>query len=833
MGVNKMVFRFKKKRRLRTIIILIAVFLMLPAALLTAVGFYAYTKNLALEREQRNVYEDTELTKILIANTMESRLNLAKVWGSLEATRRYLRGGFPHYEEEVMRRDFFRGYGINLFSLYGLDADKKLERFYFHDAAEAADTDFDIADELRPVVERVATRSNIFRNGTPQSGYSYSNDPGISGFMQISGIWFFISVVPVAPMDGSEAESGILVMGKALTRDELIPLVDAQGSGRFSLITIEDGTPEDMIKLEISRFGRAYAYDADDSIIYGYQVIQSLSGKDLLLKVRRDRWFTEETISVINRASVIIFVAFASVMAFFVVAADKILLRRLQELASCVENIEEPTASIELPTFISYELSSLVGALGALLQRVASSQEIVEEQNHALIYASRHDTLTGLGNTELFRIKMREAAAKADENKGRFAVMALSINDFRQVNETLGHTVGDEILVYFAARLRTIFGDRTSPFRTGGCEFSLILDDYLSHGALIVEALQMITCCKQPVMIGNRELHPSVSVGIAIYPEDTNDTTKLEQFLDLALNEAQKKKPASRYHFFRPKLYERIVDQLYLENDLAKGLSRGEFDVYLQPKLDLATNSVHGAEALVRWVTHEGVISPGKFIPMAETSGLIVPLTWAVIDKSCFYTRKLLNDGVSDFSVAVNISSQVLHNSEFLQRVMRTLDKYALEGKFLNIELTEDVLIEDAERSCQIMNELRHLGVLISIDDFGTGYSSLQYLRKMPFDWIKIDKTFIDGLPAERGCIAIIDASREIARTMGMGVVFEGVETLQQWNAVSLMQNSRMFIDQIQGYIVSKPLPFDCFHAAIKNWNGPYGPDLDVFSRVG
>lgn len=810
--------------------LIIAALSMIPASFLLAASFYAYAMNFALDRERRSVCDDAELTKSLIVNVMESHLYLARAWGSLDSTRLFMHDKFPGYGEDLMRRDFFQGFSINLFSIYDLQGEKKLERFYFHDAAMKADTDFDIADELMTIVNRVIVRSNIFRRGSAEEGYSYSSEPGLSGFMQISGIWFFISAAQIAPLDGHEPESGVLVMGKALTRSELIPLIEIHENERFTLHTIDEGTPAAERQRELHRQGYAFDYD-DDGHAYGYQVIDSLSGKSLLLKVQRARWLVEDTALVIAQASVLIFITAITVLAFFVMSIDKLLLRKLQSLAVAVENIEDPTASIELPTFDSFELSSLVNALSSLLQRVAVHQEIVQEQNQALIYASRHDTLTGLGNLEMLRLKMGEAARKADENGGNFAIMTLSINDFRQINEMLGHVAGDEILVYFAARLRTVFNGRAVPYRTGGGDFTLILQNYPSHGSLIVEALHLISNCKQPIMIGNRELHPSVSIGIALYPDDTDNISKLEQYVDLALGEAQKKKPASRYHFFRPKLYDRISDQLFLENDIAKGLSRGEFDVYLQPKLDLETNYVHEAEALVRWVTHEGIIPPGKFIPMAETSGLIVPLSWAVIDRACLYTRRLHNDGVFDFNIAVNISSQVLHNSEFIQRVKQTLDKYALDGRFLNIELTEDVLIEDAENSCRIMNELRDLGVQISIDDFGTGYSSLQYLHKMPFDWIKIDKTFVDGLPDERGCIAIIDASREIARTMGMGVVFEGVETLQQWNAVSRMQNRHMFEDQIQGYIVSKPLPFDQFIAALKSWRGPYGPSPNVFSR--
>ncbi len=818
----------KKRKSVRTIIFSIAALTIIPAAFFLAAGFYIYTRDLALGRERRSVSVDADLAKTLTVNTMESQLYLAKAWASLDSTRLFLRDGYPRYGENVMRHDFFKGFAINLLAIYDLEGNKRLEHFYLHNAAKLADTDFDLANELLPAVQRVIMRSNIFRRGSPEKGYRYSTYPGLSGFQQIGGLWFYVSLVPVAPLDGSEAEKGVLVMGKVILRSELNRLIELNERTRFSLQAIEEGSQSEKYQLDLYRQGYAFDYDGDE-YIKGYQVIETLSGKKLLVTALRDRSFTHETIQVFAHGSIIIFFTAVAVLTAVVFALDKVLLRKLGRLAAVVENIENPTATIELPSFRSLELTSLVNALGALLQRSAAHQEIIEEQNQTLIYAARHDRLTGLGNVDLYRIKLAEAAGAAGRRAGNFAVVALEINGFRRINETLGYTVGDEVLTNFAARLVAFFEKRAETFRTGGCEFAAILPDFASCDALTTEVRQLTSCCGQPLVAGNREIRLAVRVGIVLYPDDTTDITKLEQFLDLALNEAQQNGSSTNYKFFRPKLYEKISEQLFLENDIARGIAKDEFDVYLQPKLGVATNSIRDAEALIRWRREGGVMPPGKFMPIAESSGLIVPLTWTVLDKSCLYAKKLHDAGLADFSVAVNISAQVLHNSEFVDRVIGTLREYSLDGRFLNLELTEDTLVTDAEASCQIMYRLRKLGVQISIDDFGTGYSSLQYLHKMPFDWIKIDKTFVDGLPHKRDSLAIVDASRAIARAMGLGVVFEGVETLQQWDCIFHMQRKQIRHDQIQGYVVSKPLPFERFEEAIKRWNGPYGPRLNTF----
>lgn len=816
----------------RTIIFAISVLSIVPVAFSLAAGFYLYTKNLALARERRIISSEARAAKNLIIQGMDQQLNLAKAWASLESANRLTQDDEQDDTDGSLRAEFFRGFGINLLSIYDLNAKNHLELFYFHDASPMPGDEFDIADELLPIVRRVAIRSRVFRRGDADTGFSYSTDPSVSGFMQIDGILFYISAAPIAPLDAKSPESGVLVMGKVLLNRELNKLLELDQSTHFSLRIIDENAELQEIRRELYSNGFVQRYDRSGNIL-SYQVIESLAGHDILVTLRKDRSFIEREIRIFANASIIIFFTAIAVLTSVVGMLDRILLRRLKHLAQVVDNIKNPNSPPSLPSFKSAELNSLVSALDKLLKRSSNHQKVVEIQNQALIYASRHDKLTGLGNVDHYHLKLKEASLNADNRAGRFAVIAVELNGFRRINEMLGHSAGNEILVSFAARLRAKFPHKDMLFRTGGCEFTIIFSEFASHGDIIIEALNLISCCKQSMMVGNKEILPSVGVGIAVYPDDTSDVVKLEQFVDLALIEAQKASPESQYKFFRPKLYERISEQVFLENEIARALARDEFDVYLQPKLDTATGTIRDAEALVRWHSPSGVINPGRFIPVAETSGLIVPITWKVLDKSCLYANRLHTVGCTDFSVAVNISAQVLHNSEFISHVTAALEKYGLDGKYLNIELTEDVLVEDTKISSDLMYELQRLGIQFSIDDFGTGYSSLRYLHKMPFDWIKIDKTFTDGLPKQKDALAIIDASRAIARSLELGVVFEGVETLQQWNIIAGMQQSATpFYDQIQGYVLSRPLPFDLFMRAMSSWNGPYGPDFGMFDPL-
>ena len=460
-------------------------------------------------------------------------------------------------------------------------------------------------------------------------------------------------------------------------------------------------------------------------------------------------------------------------------------------------------------TLYQISLASLKEDGGGATHHVAlfSEQAWDLSTQDQLLHLAHFDPLTGLPNRSLFGERLVSAMAHARRRGLGLAVLFLDLDNFKTINDSLGHSLGDELLKAVARRLQECVRAEDTVARLGGDEFLLLLQDIGNATAAAMAGRRVLNSLAEPFMIERHELFVSVSVGITLFPHDGEDTETLIKNADMAMYRA-KDEGKRGLHLYSPALNNEVNRRLLMENNLRKGLTRGEFEVYYQPKVRLNDGQVTGMEALIRWHQPEvGMISPVEFIPLAEESGLILPIGEWVLREACHFTKALHDAGQPDLSVAVNLSTrQLLWQFDLVDMLEATLAESELPPQNLELEVTESVIMRNLEASIATMRRIRELGIRISLDDFGTGYSSLFYLKKLPIDTIKIDRAFVRDLPHNREDVAIIQGIISMARSLNLEVVAEGVETREQ---LDFLRQSHCHL--MQGFLFSQPLPGPAF----------------------
>ncbi|MBK7463233.1 MAG: EAL domain-containing protein [Betaproteobacteria bacterium] len=416
-----------------------------------------------------------------------------------------------------------------------------------------------------------------------------------------------------------------------------------------------------------------------------------------------------------------------------------------------------------------------------------------------------HDLLTGLPNRTLFMDRLELALPQAKRRNQRVGVMFLDLDRFKLINDTYGHPEGDKLLQDFALRIRNCLRSGDTLARQGGDEFTVLLPDINNTEDVIMIAQKMLAELKQPFSVAEQDYIATVSIGIAIYPEDGETSEDLIRNADLAMYQT-KSQGKNGYLEFTSAMNTTNGERLSLENDLRLALKKGDqFELYYQPQISLSKRCVVGVEALIRWHhPTQGLISPDSFIPLAEETGLIVPLSDWVLNAGCIQLAKLRSMGFTNLKLGINLSPKEFERGDLFERIATPLGTHALPPEMLEIEITESLLMKDAEAVITKVRQLRRAGIRISIDDFGTRFSSLNYLRRFSVNSIKIDQSFIRDICATHGSSGIVHAIMGLARSFGLGVLAEGVE-----NATQLSTLAGMGCDEMQGYHFSRPLPVD------------------------
>src|SRR5580658_5107199 len=419
----------------------------------------------------------------------------------------------------------------------------------------------------------------------------------------------------------------------------------------------------------------------------------------------------------------------------------------------------------------------------------------LEQANAELQHQATHDALTGLPNRVLFLDRLEREIAHAERDGHTFAVLVVDLDRFKVINDTLGHGPGDELLKQIAGRLSASIRTADTVARTGGDEFLLLITHIREPTDVAVLAAKIVANLDKSVLVGGAEVHTTASIGISVYPTDGADSDSLVAHADEAMYFA-KQHGRNTFQFFNPGMSVFSRERLDLERDLRRALPMKQFEVHYQPKIDIASGRMNSVEALLRW-RHptRGMVGPNDFIALAEESGLMLSIGEWVLREACRQARQWQREGLPFLRIAVNISPIHFRQSKFLDIVRAALSDNDLEPQYLEIELTETTVMDHAESSVHILEELSRMGVIVSIDDFGTGYSSMSYLRRFPIDKLKIDRSFISDMTSNSDAASIVKAIISLAHSLRLKVVAEGVETAEQ-----LEQLREFGCDQYQGF---------------------------------
>lgn len=449
--------------------------------------------------------------------------------------------------------------------------------------------------------------------------------------------------------------------------------------------------------------------------------------------------------------------------------------------------------------------SHLFGTLQNITERKKT-----EESIRRLAY---FDTVTGLPNRTLFSEHLKRALAKAARNGSCVAVMFLDLDNFKRINDSLGHVAGDQLLKEVSVRLQQSIrttdvaardASEDTVARLGGDEFTVLLTDMAdaSHAGVVAE--RILDSLGKPLMLAGNRVSVTSSIGIAIYPDDGHESDVLLKHADAAMYQV-KYKGRNGVFFYDDELRRRSQDRIHLEGELVKALERDEMTLFYQPKIDASSSTVSGFEALIRWIHPErGMVSPIDFIPVAEDSGLIVPMGKWVIRTACRQHVAWLKAGLPPVNISVNLSCHQFADHHLLASIEKILAETGIDPAYLEFEITESVLMKDAEAALQVLSEMKAMGLRLSVDDFGTGYSSMSYLKHFPIDVLKIDRSFVLDITTDEQDATITSAIISLAGALGLGVVAEGVETREQLEFLR-----QCHCEQVQGYLFSPPVPAD------------------------
>jgi diguanylate cyclase (GGDEF)-like protein/PAS domain S-box-containing protein len=458
--------------------------------------------------------------------------------------------------------------------------------------------------------------------------------------------------------------------------------------------------------------------------------------------------------------------------------------------------------------YLDLEVSLKHALLGGKWRMLTVVRDISERQyaREKIYRLANFDTLTKLPNRTLFNDRLHIALAHAKRNKEQLAILFLDLDRFKVINDSLGHYVGDFILQEVAERLQLCIRDEDTVCRMSADEFIILLTDIEQHANITKIITRMVAILSRPFIVAENELRITSSIGISMYPHNGHTPEALIKHAELAMYHG-KENGRNNYQFFTESLNETVTERLSLENSLRLAIERNEFVLYYQPQIDIKVNKLIGVEALIRW-NHpkDGLISPSKFISIAEETGLIIPIGEWVLREVCRQHLRWIALGLPPMQIAINVSAIQFQEKQFLFMLQEIIRNYNLNPTYLELELTEGILMRDANTATKELNFLKELGVKLSIDDFGTGYSSLQYLSQFPIDKLKIDQSFIRAMTNHASSLTIVESIISLAEKLQIKVIAEGVENNEELTILK-----KYGCNEIQGYYFSKALPADKF----------------------
>ena len=496
----------------------------------------------------------------------------------------------------------------------------------------------------------------------------------------------------------------------------------------------------------------------------------------------------------------------------------------LPDLLKHISNADNNAIEFSIPrkdgTAITVEIRSKNGSFSQQAAQIVAIRDISErkEYEHKLRQLGYYDSLTGLANRTLFQQRLQHAIGKSKRTNEKHALLFIDLDQFKNINDSLGHDIGDQLLIEVGKRLKLRTRKMDTVARLGGDEFAILVEDIPAPYSAAKVADELLKVMSEHITVDDYKLLVTPSIGIALYPSDGDSSGELLRKADTAMYHA-KSKGRNNYQFYTEQLNEKIVRRMDLESELRAAIERNELFLNYQPKVNLQTGKIVGAEALLRWNSEKyGMVSPAEFVPIAEETGIIWQIGEFVLEQACKQAGKWIAAYPSFESIAVNISGIQFNHSDLVDTISAVLDSGKIPPQNLELEITEGAIIDNAEEAINTMQRLKSLGVKLSLDDFGTGYSSLSYLKRFPVDSLKIDQSFVAEIVSDKTDLKIAGNIVKLAHDLSLNVVAEGVETEEQLNMIKALG-----CDELQGYIFSQPLSGADFNSLFLEQKRLYG----------
>ncbi len=798
----------KKKPSIKTLIIATTAIAFLLMFIFLYVVFFLSMQKQLMDRENDNMRSQVNMAENVFDSSVNYLPRITRDWSSWDYTYDYVNGDYDEFLDDYLTDYPFQLFRINFITV--LDSDNKIvyERFY----------DF---NELK-FIQRYPDLSDLYETIGPATMATFQEDEvldlkdttqiGMSGFINHNGMIYYMSSFPIIRSDETGPCVGSFIFGRIIDDKELQYLTANSGL-HFYVEYLDDVDLSDEQKNELFQQGDLVAIK--DQNVVSYTIMNDIFGNgNLLVSFSSPRSIYESGINYISTVILVIALCCGFVLIIMLNLLNRIVVRPLGELVNDVNeiNLETISATIE-QNGRNLELDNLTIAVNSMLTRIKTSRDIIEKNNEELFARANYDMLTGLSNRFMAISYLEEEIVKAKRDSIGLTVYYFDLDRFKFINDTLGHKAGDGFIVELAKRLKECFDGDAFVSRMGGDEFLIVATNLNDRAQMQLFAERIFSVFKEHFDLKHRTMQIGASIGSSSYPADGQDAETLIKTAEIAMYRA-KDMGRGAYVTYHHELQMAVQQRIYIENKLRTAVNDNckEFMAYLQPKLNIATGEILSCEALMRWVSPEGVISPMSFIPQAEESGLIIPLSWWMIRECCRIQKGFMRKGIN-CSVAVNVSAQVLLHKDFIAMVKSAVEEFGVQYIKLDIEIVEQTLVDDIDKINVVFQALHSLGVEISVDDFGTGYSSLSYLNKMSVDRIKIDRSFISKLSTSEEDQAIVRAILAMAKSLHMVVTAEGVENKDQYAFLKAAE-----CEEIQGYLISKPLPEDEFIKFVKGW---------------
>ena len=801
--------RNSSQRSIRSKIIYSAAAVAFCACAVIYIVFFWSSQKLIYDTDCESLYSNIKTAESALVSSSENVYESARMWASAKEVSDFFSSAKSPEPRYFASGSLFENHRLNIAAVILKNGTVKYEVCYDYANKEKTSVYTDLSELYSSLLADETKR--IQDTSSPGSEQELSRT---HGFYTKDGLVFYAAAAPVFSDGNPDSFTGILVFVRIINSSYLQTLKNETGTD-FEVGTISGLPLTSEQKNELSVKKSLISVQRNTITFYsGIIDIDSRTSMYLSSTVFRGQ-NAQQLRQAMIFLPVILLVCFLILIVIVLQLIRKIMVKPLETLIGDVNSIDlDSPETVLLSDTKNTEFEDLKISINQMLMRMKTSRDIIKRNNERLYHQANFDSLTGLRNRFSIMAELDEMLQTARKESFAVSVFYCNIDRFKYINDTMGHSTGDLLLQALSSRLKGSFDESVEISRMGGDEFLIAVPRSDMEQTKIEIINKIINIYETPFFVGNGKIQISACFGCATFPRDGDNAETLVKHAELAKFRA-KELGKGTYIRYTEAIQINIEQKNRIESMLHDAIDSGfaGFSAYFQPELDVSTKMIIGCEALLRWETADGVIPPGIFIPQAEESDLILPLSWWMIKECIRIGREFVRRGIN-LPIAINASSQVLLHEEFLLLLENAYRESPSDTPKLSIEIVEATLVEDMNRINKIIRELHRLNIDISVDDFGTGYSSLSYLNKISVDRIKIDRSFVQGIGRNIGDQTIINAIIAIAKSMKMSVIAEGVETIDQY---TFLENADC--DEIQGYFVSEALPAEKFVEFVKNWS--------------